>query len=278
MITHEIPLTINDQNCIIYVQEWGDPLFDTIVCLHGLTRNKEDFVPLARNLCDQWHVLLIDMPGRGLSSYLQNAEFYTLETYRYVTLEILSHFNKKSFSLIGTSMGGLIGMTIASLPDSPLQRLVLNDIGAIIPADGLHQIATYLKDDKRFSDKKKFEEFARQTYQSFGLKTDQEWSYFTDISVERTPSSDYKMRYDRKIFDIFSHSIETIDLFPLWIMIKQPVLIIRGEFSSILTVEIAKDMLMSHLKAELYTISDCGHAPMLFHQSDSDRIKAFFMK
>ena len=37
----------------------------------------------------------------------------------------------------GTSMGGLIGMVLASLPDNPVARLVLNDIGPIIDPGAL---------------------------------------------------------------------------------------------------------------------------------------------
>ena len=42
---------------------------------------------------------------------------------------------------VGTSMGGLIGMLLAAKPGSPIRRLVLNDVGPLVPWNALLRLS-----------------------------------------------------------------------------------------------------------------------------------------
>ena len=62
--------------------EWGDPANDRVViCVHGLSRNGRDFDVLGEALADTHRVIAVDMPGRGASQWLPDANDYVFPTY-----------------------------------------------------------------------------------------------------------------------------------------------------------------------------------------------------
>jgi pimeloyl-ACP methyl ester carboxylesterase len=117
--------------------EWGDPDNPKLLfCAHGLSRNSRDFDSLAAVMAGQYHVVCPDFPGRGLSEKLVNDEDYENLNYLVDSLNLLSRLDKETVDWVGTSMGGIIGMCLAAKENSPLHKLVLNDVGTLIPQAG----------------------------------------------------------------------------------------------------------------------------------------------
>src|SRR5258708_19651485 len=79
-----------------------------------------------------------------------------------------------SVDWVGTSMGGLIGMMLAAQPGTPIRRLVLNDIGALIPKVSLERLADYVGHDPRFETLDALEAYLRHVHAPFGALTDAE--------------------------------------------------------------------------------------------------------
>jgi len=118
----------------------------TIVCVHGLTRNSRDFDFLAQRFAAQgMRVVAPDLPGRGRSAPVPHAEDYSAPLYVAVMGALIAHLGVKEIDWIGTSLGGHIGMELASRPGNPIRRLVLNDFGARVPAAALLRIGNYLR-------------------------------------------------------------------------------------------------------------------------------------
>ena len=114
--------------------EWGDPANPRVlVCVHGLTRNARDFDDLARALAGHYRVICPDVAGRGKSDWLAVKADYQFPTYVADMFTLLARLDVETVDWVGTSMGGLIGMLIASLPGNPIRKLVLNDVGPLIP-------------------------------------------------------------------------------------------------------------------------------------------------
>eukprot|EP00934_Nitzschia_sp_Nitz4_P004753 Nitzschia sp. Nitz4//scaffold347_size17400//16796//17185//NITZ4_008839-RA/size17400-exonerate_est2genome-gene-0.14-mRNA-1//1//CDS//3329548678//4743//frame0 len=113
----------------LHVTEWGDPSLPLLVMSHGLTRTGRDFDELAVALCDKYFVVCPDQIGRGLSSWSQDPhKDYCLTHYAKIAIDMIDYYGKQTFSWIGTSMGGLIGMWLASGDGkSRIQWLIVND-------------------------------------------------------------------------------------------------------------------------------------------------------
>src|SRR3990167_1962887 len=97
----------------IAYSEWGapSPQYASILCIHGLTRNRRDFDDLATYLSDrELHVFCPDMVGRGDSNWLKNPLHYTFEQYAADCNVLINKMPTQKIDWIGTSMGGVIGM------------------------------------------------------------------------------------------------------------------------------------------------------------------------
>ena len=125
--------------------EWGDPANPRVlVCVHGLTRQGRDFDTLARDLLAEYRVVCPDVAGRGRSERLSDPMGYAIPNYVADMVTLVARLNVAQVDWVGTSMGGLIGLGLASLPGSPVRRLVINDVGPTLQPAALHRIGTYL--------------------------------------------------------------------------------------------------------------------------------------
>ncbi|HUC61046.1 MAG TPA: alpha/beta fold hydrolase, partial [Alphaproteobacteria bacterium] len=113
--------------------EWGDPKNERVlVCVHGLTRQGRDFDPIARSLADRYRVVCPDIVGRGKSDWLADKSGYNYPQYWSDLASLIARLEVETVDWLGTSMGGLIGMTMAALAKTPIRRLVVNDVGPLI--------------------------------------------------------------------------------------------------------------------------------------------------
>ncbi len=149
--------------------EWGqsDPTQPTVFCVHGLLRNRHDFDSLAQFLSfNERHVFCPDVVGRGDSDWFKHPKHYSFEQYIIDMTALVAKTTSAQIDWIGTSMGGIIGLMMAALPNSPIARLVLNDVGPQIPLSGLRRLAKYADTHLTFSSK----EEAKQHYSALKFK------------------------------------------------------------------------------------------------------------
>lgn len=247
-------------------REWGPPdAARTAVCVHGLTRNGQDFEVLAPALAaNGWRVVCPDVAGRGDSDWPADPQAYTYAQYLADMTVLLARLATARVTWIGTSMGGLIGMMLAAQPGSPIERLVLNDIGPFIPKAALARLAIYVGADPRFSDMPAAERYVREVHAPFGDLGDDGWRRLTEISVKPADGGGLRLRYDPRIGDALRQNPpEDVDLWAVWDRITCPTLVLRGANSDLLLPATAAGMERRGPRAEVVEIAGCGHAPAL---------------
>ena len=133
--------------------EWGPPrAARTVVCVHGVSRTGHDFDMLAAALAAAGaRVVVPDLPGRGRSEWLESPAHYTDRAYTSAMSTLIARLDVDQVDWVGTSLGGHIGMLIASEYATPVRRLVLNDFGARVSAAALRRIGGYLARSWRFA-------------------------------------------------------------------------------------------------------------------------------
>lgn len=261
----------------IYYSEYpGDPA-KTVMCVHGLSRNGHDFDWLAQALCVKgYRVICPDMAGRGRSPAFRDPSLYNYPQYMSDLQMLMAELNIQNTDWIGTSMGGLLGMMIAAMPDTPIRRFVINDVGPFIPGVALMRIKEYVGMNPYYRDWETFDAAFRKRFASFGLRTEAEWEHMARISAHKAEDGRYRMNYDPKIIyglEATGH-IGDLDLWPLWAMVKQPVLILHGADSDVLSRETV-DRMMVGKRASAVTFAGVGHAPALMSPDQISVIKTW---
>jgi pimeloyl-ACP methyl ester carboxylesterase len=258
--------------------EWPGPASRRpVVCIHGLTRNGRDFDRLAAALSEDAPVFCPDMPGRGKSDWLERAEGYSYPTYLAATAALLARLDITEVDWVGTSMGGIAGMLMAALPNTPIRRLVLNDIGALIPATGLARLATYVGADPVFADAAALEQNLRRVATTFGPLSDEDWRHLARISTRGRPDGTVGYAYDPRIGAAhgLKGELKDVDLWQTWDAINVPTLIIRGADSDLLRAEDARAMSERGPRARLVELPGIGHAPALMAKDQIALIRDF---
>lgn len=245
--------------------EWGSAHNKRVaLCVHGLTRNGRDFDPLAASLAADYRVACPDVAGRGQSDWLMHPEDYAYPTYITDMAAMIARLGVPEVDWIGTSMGGLIGMMLAAQPNSPIRRLVMNDVGPFIPKSALERIGEYVGSNVHFKSVDEVETYLRDVHAPFGDLTDTEWAHLAKHSARRGEKGGFVLHYDPAIGQAFKKGgLEDVDLWPVWSQVRCPVLIIRGQQSDLLSLETAERMLTDGPEAELVEIETAGHAPAL---------------
>lgn len=257
--------------------EWGDPgASRTVVCVHGLTRNARDFDTLAADLAARGaRVICPDVAGRGGSERLDDPADYAVPVYAGQIHQMIERLGLGRVDWVGTSMGGLIGMAVAIRPDSPIDRLVLNDVGPFIPAEALANIATYLGDKARFRDTDEAEAYFRRVHAGFGDLTDAQWRSMAEHGVRPLEGGGLGLAYDPTIAVPFNGSIADADLWPVYDAITVPTLVTRGAESGLLRAGTAEEMTRRGPKARLVTFPGVGHAPALMDDGQIAAVRDF---
>lgn len=257
--------------------DWGDPAAGRVIlCLHGLTRNSRDFDSLAAALATEARVIALDVPGRGQSGWLADATRYQAPTYVAQVATFLAALRLARVELVGTSMGGIIGMGLAASAPELVERLVLNDVGGFIPKEALEPIAAYLgRPPPLFSDLAALEQHLREIHKGFGPLTDAQWAHLARHSARPVPGG-FTMHYDPRIAAPFLATIaQDVELWPLYDAIACPTLVLRGAESRLLPEPVAEEMTRRGPKAELVTFAGVGHAPALMAEEQIAAVRSF---
>ncbi len=260
--------------------EWGDPgNRKLLLCAHGLSRCGRDFDALAQAMAGEYRVVCPDVPGRGLSGWLKNPMEYQAPTYVADMVTLLARLDAESVHWVGTSMGGLIGMMLASLPETPLQKLVLNDVGPVITAASLSRIGEYLGMAPRFPDFATAVQYIRAVSATFGEHSDAQWSVLTEHVTRKQADGSYCMHYDPAIAVPFNAvKVEKdIELWPYYDAISCPTLAIRGALSDLLKRETLQAMASRGPRAKTVEIAEVGHAPTLMHADQIAIVREFLL-
>jgi pimeloyl-ACP methyl ester carboxylesterase len=261
-------------------REWGDPANPAVlVCVHGLTRCARDFDSFARALCDRYRVVCPDVVGRGGSDWLANPMLYGYPQYVADMVTLIARLNVEQVHWVGTSMGGLIGMALASLPGSPIARMVLNEAGAVVAHAALERIGKYVGADPRFPSLEAAEQVVRVNAAPFGPHTDAEWRFLTEVVMRKQPDGSYRFHYDPKIAEPFRAGMPEgdLDLWPVWDAIRCPTLVIRGAQSDLLTRATAEEMTRRGPRAKLIELPGIGHAPTLMHADQIAIVRGYLL-
>lgn len=265
--------------------EWGardNPR--VLVCVHGLSRQGRDFDHLARVLSAQYRVICPDVVGRGQSDWLSNPALYQIPAYVADMVTLVARLDVDQVDWVGTSMGGLIGMGLASLPNSPVRRLVLNDVGPVIELEALKRIGSYLGQPLRFDSMEQGAAYLRSISASFGPHSDADWLALSQAMFKPDGAGQFKLHYDPAIaaaFPALTPELAAASEALLWQSYERiacPTLLLRGRDSDLLSASTAQAMTQRGPRARLHEFPGVGHAPTLVDPAQIEVVARFLQE
>jgi pimeloyl-ACP methyl ester carboxylesterase len=266
-------------------KEWGDPAnAKVLVCVHGVTRVSDDFDNMAHALCEEYRVVCPDVVGRGRSDWLRDPQYYVIPQYVSDMVTLLARLNADIVHWFGTSMGGLIGMGVASLNDSPIKKLVLNDVAPTLNPVALTRIGEYIGQDVRFPGFDEAARYIKDISLTFGPHTDEEWRKLAADVLRQDKDGQWVRHYDLKLSVPFKaatpESTKQAEamLWAAYDNIHCPTLLVRGAQSDLVTPEVAQAMAARGPKAKVVELPGGGHAPTFMHADQIKIAKDFLLE
>jgi pimeloyl-ACP methyl ester carboxylesterase len=267
--------------------EWGDAANPRVlVCVHGLSRQGRDFDTFAQAMQGEYRVVCPDVVGRGESDRLADPMGYQIPAYVADMVTLLARLNAGTVHWVGTSMGGLIGLGLAALKNSPVSKLVLNDVGPSIEPAALARIGTYLGQPARWRSLEEAADALWSISQGFGPHTREQWLALTRPMLRADADAHgggFVPHYDPQIalpFRAITPEAARAGEAVLWGMydaIACPTLLLRGADSDLLTRATAQAMTQRGPRALLREFDGVGHAPMLTSPEQIAAVREFLL-
>ena len=263
--------------------EWGERDNPRVlVCVHGLSRQGRDFDSLARDLSVDYRVVCPDVVGRGRSDRLADPMGYAIPNYVADMVTLVARLDTEQVDWVGTSMGGLIGLGLASLPGSPVRRLVLNDVGPTIQPAALQRIGAYLGQPAHWHTLEEAADALQAISQGFGPHTREQWLELTRPQLV-SDGDGFKPHYDPTIavpFRAITPELAAAGEAMLWQSYDRvacPTLLLRGAYSDLLSHDTALAMTQRGPRARLHEFAGIGHAPMLVQPEQRAVVREFLL-
>ena len=250
----------------LYFRDYGprDPAHLPILCLTGLARNSKDFAPFAARLAAQGRrVLCLDYRGRGRSAYDPDPMNYQPPTYLNDIRHMLAALGLHKVVVMGSSLGGILGMGMGAAMPTSIAGLMLNDVGPEIDTAGFARIQGYLKTDRphRNWDEAIADLKSIFTNNSF---TDEEWRDVAEGTFAEGEDGLLHFDWDVNLYKPIEKSPGIPDLWPYFNSVRHvPMLVLRGEKSDILPAGTVERMVERHPSIRAVTVPGAGHIPTL---------------
>ena len=261
---------------------WGDPNNSKVLlCVHGLTRRGSDFKTLAQAMCKDYYVVCPDVVGRGDSDRLSNPMLYAIPQYVADITELVKKLGVSQVDWFGTSMGGLIGIVYAAMPQSPIRRMLINDVGPKIEPEAIKRLGSYVGQPFAFANRADALTRLNQICASFGVHSPEEWEIYNGpMLIQR--DGVWIMHYDPNIsvpFAAVNPIMAKAGEMAMWHAFKQihiPMLIVRGGDSDLLSAATVAEMCKVNPHARSIEIPNVGHAPAFVKPEQIALAKEFF--
>ena len=249
-----------------------------LLCLAGLTRNREDFDFVVRDFRDQARIIRLDFRGRGGSDYADPATYTPLQEAEDV-VTLLDHLGLAQAAILGTSRGGIVAMIMGLTARARLSGVCLNDIGPEIMPEGLSAIMGYIGRRPKFRSLAEAAAAMPDLHPSFRNVPSETWAAHV-ARLWREDEAGLHLRYDPRLREAvapaFAADAKPIDLWPCFdALAALPLALIRGAGSNILWWEVAEKMRARRPDMIYADLPDRGHVPFLDEPASQAVISQF---
>jgi pimeloyl-ACP methyl ester carboxylesterase len=275
----------SDDGLRLYARDYpaaSGPARLPVICIHGLTRNSADFEDVAPWIAALGRrVIAVDVRGRGNSDYDPEPDRYMPAVYANDIVKLANDLGIARAVFVGTSMGGLITMTLALRKSGLIAAAVLNDVGPALSPRGLQRIASYTGQGEEFENWEQAADYIRSINEvAFPANTAAEWERWARRAFREAKDGKLAMRYDANIaVPIRANKLKAASMVAQFafrrLARRRPTLLVRGGLSDLIEQEQVNAMRAAAPRMQFAEVPGIGHAPMLSEPAAQDALRGF---
>ena len=252
----------------LYFRDYGDAALPAtpVLCLCGLTRNSKDYHDLASRLAPHRRVLCPDYRGRGRSAYDSDWRNYRPETYLRDILELLAATDAGHVAIVGTSLGGILAMVLATAQPTSVAGVVLNDIGPEVGGPALSRIVEYIAAHEPKPDWNAAVAELKVVFHDTSIRSEERWHEFARQIYRECDDGLLRYDYDPAIGRALAEGSgdPLPDIWPYFrALANVPTLAVRGAVSDVLSAGTLERMAEAKPDMQRITVPRVGHPPHL---------------
>jgi pimeloyl-ACP methyl ester carboxylesterase len=248
----------------LHYLDWGNAGAAPVVCVHGYTSSAQPFNALARHFHDRFHILALDVRGHGESAW-SPAGAYQYGDQVGDLAGFVDQLGLTRFTLIGTSMGGIIAMAYAEAHAERLVALVINDIGPNVE-EGSQRITQMVgARPEEFATLEDAMAYRREISPVTASRPMDDQRELALGVLRQRPDGRWVWKMDPAyIQQRVQHGAPPRPaLWPVLRSLPCPTMVVWGTESDVLSEAQARRMVEALPRGELVTVPGVGHAPTL---------------
>ncbi|HWA65017.1 MAG TPA: alpha/beta hydrolase [Mycobacteriales bacterium] len=246
----------------VHYLEWGPASAPAVLAMHGGGQTAYMFEDIGYTLRERLHVIAIDLPGHGESGSLTE-EGVSRQAFAETLPPLLDDFGVRPVAIIGASLGGIIGLTLAAAHPELVSALVMIDVGHKLEPAGVQRIIDFMTKHESFGS---LEEAAAaiaeylpnrkpsppdRLKRNLRQRPDGRWVWKHSLGrISRERLRDVNVNWENDILIGLGEEAATVTV---------PVLVLRGASSDVLSSDGANEVTSILPNARLATISSAGH-------------------
>jgi pimeloyl-ACP methyl ester carboxylesterase len=254
------------QGLRLHFTDWGNPSAPPLLLVHGGLDHSRSWDHLARALHSGFHVVAPDLRGHGYSGWATGSS-YSLADHFYDLTTLVRSEGFEKVTLVGHSMGGMVGLTYAGAFPEKVSRLIVLDGVTNFPARRVKpaalRIADWAGDLDKFAQRKihrypSVADGADRIHARNPRLTRAQAMHLATHGMKENADSTFSWKYDPYLRARAPYRLSLEDNMDLWSRIICPTLLVSASESFL--PDPAKAGVMTHFKhAELAKIEGAGH-------------------
>src|SRR5262245_54357809 len=260
----------------LHYLDWGNTGAPPVVCVHGYTSSAEAFNAPARHFQERFHFLAPDVRGHGESAWSPSGDYQYRDQVSDLE-EMVDQLGFERFTLIGTSMGGIIAMAYAGAHSERLVRLVINDIGPDVEVGSQRITQTVGGRPESFATLEDAMAYRRSVSPITAGRSAEDQRELALGVLRQRPDGRWVWKMDPAYIQqrVQRGAPSRPALWPVLQHLPCPTLVVWGTESDVLSEAQARRMVEVLPKGELVAVPGVGHAPTLMEPAALAALERF---
>jgi pimeloyl-ACP methyl ester carboxylesterase len=242
----------------LHYRTWGKPERPAVVCLHGGAHTLEVWRDLAVRMAADWCVVALDQRGHGDSDWSPEKR-YSRDDFVSDLVALVDRLGLERVAFVGHSMGGNNGLRFTVRHPERVRRLVIADVGPTVGSRYGDRPATDIAVPPV---KSSVAEFIDEAAQRNPRRPRAFYEGVLPPNLRQLPDGMWTWKHDPNFLRVNEDYVNPTLLAERWRSlseVRRPVLLVRGERSTVLSADVAERMMAALPNARFHCLPNIGH-------------------